>query len=347
LLANSCSFPARVNGTITDTNVITSSIPGSGCGKPAPFARGLSENETIISGGYERLYRMHLPIDYSSSAPQPLVLNFHGHGSNAAIQEKITKLSQLADQQDFIAVYPQGMIGPDHHSGWATGPTWDPHVNDVLFVSDLLNHLQTSLCINPLRIYAMGFSNGGGMVNLLAAHMAGRIAAFASVAGSYYPVAGGYHPVRAVPFLEIHGTGDQVVPYAGSSAKDYASVTSWLLSWVQKDHCNNHPDIFLRQKTMIGEQWLGCKAGATIIHYRILHAGHIWPHVLFSEQISKKWYRVSATDLIWQFFLAHPLAGSEVKNGTHPKLTTVNNQIQSPARSQIRAITKGGYVNLV
>src|SRR6185312_2985503 len=120
LLTNSCSFPARVSATTTDTNVVTSSIPGSGCGKSAPFAPGLSENETITSGGYERQYRVHLPVGYSSSAPQPLVLNFHGHGSNAAVQEKMTKLSQLADQQDFIAVYPQGMIGPDQHSGWAT-----------------------------------------------------------------------------------------------------------------------------------------------------------------------------------------------------------------------------------
>jgi polyhydroxybutyrate depolymerase len=67
-------------------------------------------------------------------------------------------------------------------------------VNDILFVSDLLTHLQGMLCIDPYHIYAPGFSNGGGMTNLLACRLAERIAAFAPVSGSYPPVPGGCHP---------------------------------------------------------------------------------------------------------------------------------------------------------
>jgi polyhydroxybutyrate depolymerase len=307
LMLSSCSLFEQPANAIAANILITSPIASSGCGKHAPFAPGLSENQTISSGGYERLYRIHLPSGYRSNVAQPLVLNFHGHGSTAEIQEKLTKLSLLADQQDFLAAYPQGMIGSDHLSGWATGSAWDPQVNDVLFVSNLLNRLQAQFCIDPLRIYAMGFSNGGGMTNLLATRMAGRIAAFASVSGSYYPIAGDYHPERPVPFLEIHGTADRIVPYDGSRAKDYSPVTSWLLSWVQRDHCSSRLDIFLKLKTMIGEQWLDCQAGATIIHYRILHEGHRWPRVLFPEQMQQKWRFVTATTLIWQFFQDHPI----------------------------------------
>jgi polyhydroxybutyrate depolymerase len=307
LLLSSCSLFEQPNNAIAASNLITSPIASTGCGKLVPFTPGLSENQTISSDGYVRSYRIHLPSGYHSNVPQPLVLNFHGHGSSAAVQEKLTKLSQLADQQDFLAVYPQGMIGPDHQSGWATGPSWDPQVNDVLFVSDLLNHLQAQFCIDPLRIYAMGFSNGGGMTNLLATQMAGRIAAFASVSGSYYPIAGDAHSEHPVSFLEIHGTADHVVPYNGSRVKDYSPVTSWLLQWVQRDHCSSKSDVFLKLKTMIGEQWLGCQAGATIIHYRILHEGHRWPRVLFPVQTRQKWHFVTATTLIWQFFQDHPI----------------------------------------
>jgi polyhydroxybutyrate depolymerase len=300
--------------TLAADILITSPIRSSGCGKPPPFAPGLSENEIISSGGYERMYRLHLPSGYHDSAVQALVLNFHGHDSTAALQEKLTKLSLLADSQDFIAAYPQGTIGADSRTGWATGPVRYPHVNDVLFVSDLLNRLQAQLCIDPLRIYALGFSNGGGMTNLLAARMAGRIAAFASVSGSYYPVAAGYHPVRPVPFLEIHGTADHVVPYDGSPAKDYAPVTSWLLAWAQRDHCTSRPDTFLKLRTMIGIQWVGCQAGATIVHYRVMHEGHIWPHVLFPEHIQKQTRYVPVTALIWQFFQDHPMANRQARN---------------------------------
>jgi polyhydroxybutyrate depolymerase len=324
LLLSSCSLFEQPGNAIAASTLVTSPIPSSGCGKLAPFAPGLSENKTISSGGYERLYRIHLPVGYRSTRPQPLVLNFHGHDSNAAAQERLTKLSLLADQDDFLAVYPQGIIGPDNQSGWATGPAWDPQVNDVLFVSDLLNRLQAQYCIDPLRIYAMGFSNGGGMANLLARQMAGRIAAFASVSGSYYPIGGGSYPARAVPFLEMHGTADSVVPYNGSRVKDYSSVTSWLLKWAQKDHCSSHSDIFLKLKTMIGMQWLGCQAGTTIIHYRILHEGHKWPRVLFPEQIQQKWRFVTATTLIWQFFQDHPMMNNSQQQPASRKNLTLH-----------------------
>ncbi len=306
LLLSSYSLIEPPHNAIADT-LTTRPIASSGCGKPAPFAPGLSENQTISSSGYERLYRIRLPLGYRSTLLQPLVLNFHGHDSTAAAQERLTKLSILANQDDFLAVYPLGMIGPDNQSGWATGPAWDPQVNDVLFVSDLLNRLQAQFCIDPSRIYAMGFSNGGGMTNLLATQLAGRIAAFASVSGSYFLNGGNYHPVRAVPFLEMHGTADTVVPYNGSRAKDYSSVTNWMLKWVQRDHCSSHSDVFLKLKTMVGMRWLGCQAGATIIHYRILHEGHKWPRVLFPEQFQHTWRFVTATALIWQFFQDHPM----------------------------------------
>lgn len=345
LLVTSCSLPQQLNRSTAGSDMITIPVPSSGCSKPAPFAPGLSMNGTIISGGYERQYRIHLPAGYHSSVLQPLVLNFHGHGSTAAVQEKLTKLSSLADQQDFIAVYPQGMIGPDLHSGWATGPAWNPRVDDVLFVSDLLNRLQAGLCIDPSRIYAMGFSNGGGMTNLLAARMAGRIAAFASVSGSYYPVPGGYHPARPVPLLEIHGTADQTVPYNGSILRDYSSVTSWLLNWVQRNRCNNRPDIFLQQKTVIGEQWLGCQGGAAVIHYRILHEGHIWPRVLFREQWQKKWCSVTATTLIWQFFQEHPMVGRQPTSKVLSKRTMMSGQAHLLGKPSVSG-HEGMYVSL-
>lgn len=347
LLFCSYSLFGQPSKAIAGNTLITSPRASSGCGKLAPFAPGLGENQMISSGGYERLYRIHLPSGYRSNVPQPLVLNFHGHGSTAAAQEKLTKLSLLADQQDFLAVYPQGMIGPDHQSGWATGPAWDPQVNDVLFVSDLLNHLQAQFCIDPLRIYAMGFSNGGGMTNLLAARMAGRIAAFASVSGSYYPVAGGYHLVRPAPFLEIHGTADRVVPYDGSLAKDYSSVTSWLLNWVQRNHCSSRSDVFMKQKTMIGEQWPGCQAGATVIHYRILHEGHIWPRVLFREQVQNKWRCVTATTLIWQFFQDHPMTGRQARNYRLTQLAIRHSQTRLLYNKQDVRDYKGVNVSLV
>jgi len=161
LLAASCSSsPALPSGTpLPEATIFTTPISSAGCGKPVPAPPGKSVYETVFSGGLTRTYLLHVPPGYQASSSAAVVLDFHGHGSNASQQEHRSGMSLLSDQQGFIAVYPQGLVGPDGRTGWATGAGNSPQVNDVLFVSDLLNHLQGIFCIDPRRIYATGFSN--------------------------------------------------------------------------------------------------------------------------------------------------------------------------------------------
>jgi len=282
----------------------TTSLATKGCGKLAPIPPGSSANEMLPSGGLFRFYRLHIPTGYTPRHALPLVLSFHGHGSDMLAQERLTDLSALANRRGFVVAYPQGTVGPDGQTGWATGPRKDPTVNDIRFVSDLLTHLQMTLCIDPQRIYATGFSNGGGMTALLACTMAGRMAAFAPVSGSYYPPASGCHPKRPVPILEIHGTADTVVPYLGSVPLRLPSVAAWLAGWAQRDGCARKPVIFFQQKDVIGERWPACQSDATVIHYRIEGGKHAWPPFLSTPGARLP---LSTTNLIWAFFQAHIL----------------------------------------
>ncbi len=263
---------------------------------------------SINVSGMTRYYLLHIPFGYRDTVPYPLVLNFHGHGSNARQQQYRTGFSTLADRYHFLVAYPQGVIGPDHHTGWAIGPRWDPHVNDVLFTADLLNRLQATVCVNPARIYVTGFSNGGGMTNLLACKLAGRVAAFASVSGSYPSVPGGCHPARPVPLLEIHGTGDQVVPYGGSLRKGYPPIAFWLQGWVLRDGCSTVPSIFLNKDGLLGEEWT-CRNNAVLIHYRVRGMPHMWPlhYVLYSRGSSLTF---DASNIIWNFFNHYTLSAT-------------------------------------
>jgi len=310
--AESATRPGSLGPGAASTPIIDRPAATTGCGKPAPLRPGTSADETIISGGLLRRYRLYLPPNYQPDERLPLVLNFHGHGSNAARQERYTGFSTLARQQDFIVAYPQGTIGPDGKTGWASGSPFDPRVNDVRFVSDLLNHLQAELCIDPYRIDATGFSNGGGMVSLLACDLAGRIAAFATVSGSYYPLVDPRsrtcQPPRPVPILEFHGTADRIVPYTGNRVTGLLAVPQWLSAWATRDHCAQGPAIFFQRGNVTGEQWIDCATGGAVIHYRISGGGHIWPggRVRYFGHGSVT-PDISADPLIWQFFQAHPL----------------------------------------
>ena len=309
------TLPTPTNTPSNSTTVIDHPIMSKGCGQKSTVLPGNSQTQTIVSDYFTRSYLLHIPVGYKNTLPQPLVLNFHGHGSNSRQQAVYSNFSTLADQQDFIVVYPQGLVGPDNHTGWATGPARNPHINDVLFVSDLLNSLQSTLCINPSRIYATGFSNGGGMTYVLACKMADRIAAFAPVSGSYPTVPGGCDPARPVPLLEFHGTADRVVPYIGSSTKNYPPVMQWLQSWVTLDSCTTTPIITHTVANVTEYQWKGCRGNATLIHYQLAGWPHAWPQLTGPKHFPSRPPRrtiptvtsLNATPLIWTFFEEHPL----------------------------------------
>lgn len=295
----------------TDTaGVQNRPLPSAGCGKQAPVASGSSVVERMLSGGVERLYRIHVPRGYAPRMPIPLVLNFHGHGSYAAAQERLTGFSILADRYDFLVVYPQGSVGTDDRYGWDSGGHGRPTSNDVLFVSDLLTQVQAKYCVDPQRIYATGFSNGGGMTALLSCQLAGRVAAFAPVSGSYYPHVGGCLPGRPVSLMEFHGTADTTVPYGGRPSADLLSVPTWLSQWAQRDSCAAEPKIQAERGRVTLYTWTGCTAGAEIMHYRISGWGHHWPALPImttQEQEAQTSGVPVASVLIWDFFAAHPL----------------------------------------
>jgi polyhydroxybutyrate depolymerase len=302
---SSSALPSRT--PLPETGVITTPIKSAGCGKPVPALPGSSINETLFSGGLIRTYLLHVPSGYQANSSEAVVLSFHGHGSNAFQQERRSGMSHLADQQGFIVVYPQGLVGPDGRTGWATGLRGRPRVNDVLYVSDLLNHLQSILCIDPLRIYATGFSNGGGMTNVLACTLAGRLAAFAPVSGSYPPYPGGCHPVRPVPLLEFHAMADPVVPYNGSTSNQLPPIFAWLQGWATRDGCTRGPTVFYNKVNVTGLEWTDCRGNAIVLHYRIRGEGHVWPFVTFHLPGGTVGKSFSASALIWLFFQQHPL----------------------------------------
>jgi polyhydroxybutyrate depolymerase len=241
------------------------------------------------------------------------VLSFHGHSGSALAQQKITAFSSLADRADFLVVYPLGTIGPDGRTGWATGPRKDPTVDDVGFVSALLTHVETLVCVDHSRIYATGFSNGGAMTALLACKMADRIAAFAAISGSYFPVAGHCDPGRAVPLLEIHGTGDRVVPYIGSTVGHLPAIPTWLSGWASRDKCTLGPTLLMRTASEAVEAWTKCAGDGIVMHYALIGGSHAWPRVLYPPGSAQP---VSTAEVIWTFLNRYSLTPASSRSAS-------------------------------
>jgi len=294
----------------TEAGASATSAPGAGSGTAAaaPVTAGSSTRERILSGGRTRTFLLHLPSGYAGSGGLPLVLVFHGATDRPPTRvledmERVTGLSALADREAFIVAYPLATTTKAGRTAWGIGDPTGPGVDDVAFVTDLIDHLIATLCVAPDRIYATGFSSGGGMTGLLACRAADRIAAFAAVSGAFYRTPVACAPARPVPILEFHGTSD-TVPYDGGPHRrtSLPSIPQWLQGWADRDGCTRGPTVFFSMVDVVAEHWTGCDGASTVVHYRILNGKHTWPGQPGATQT------IDATTLIWAFLSTHRLA---------------------------------------
>jgi polyhydroxybutyrate depolymerase len=256
---------------------------------------------TLTIDGLERTYLLHIPTGLSSEQPIPLVFVFHGLGENADLIQQASGFNDIADKNNFIVVYPNGSGssgGLSWNAGKCCGYALDSNVSEADFVRQIISDLGTLAKIDPKRIYATGFSNGGLLSYRLACEMSDTLAAVAPVAGVlvYDPC----QPVQPVSVIDFHGLSDTIVPYAGGGVipglgQPFPPVEHSLLTWSSLDGCSGSPQI--DQNGLLTHTSYGsCKSGSTVELYAVKGIGHSWPSQ----------YVVPASQMIWDFFETHP-----------------------------------------
>ena len=179
--------------------------------------RGLTTH-TLEVDGITRTYHLHVPPGLGP-APAPLVLVFHGGGGTGPGTERLTRFTALADREGFLVALPEGI-----EKNWNDGREFTgsrahrDHVDDVAFVTALIDAIGRAHAVDPRRIYATGISNGGIFSHYVAAHLSARIAAIAPVVGGIAdPPEAWLRPERPVSVLMLQGTRDPLVPYHGGA----------------------------------------------------------------------------------------------------------------------------------
>ncbi|HEU5370452.1 MAG TPA: PHB depolymerase family esterase, partial [Ktedonobacterales bacterium] len=153
----------------------------AGQAQPAPIRHDFSGS--LSSGGLTRTYQGHLPSSYDGVKALPLVLALHGHGGDGQGMLRLTHLNRIADQHGFIVVYPDG-----YQKSWADGrgatEADQAGVDDVGFLSALIDALANQYKVDQKRVYVTGISNGGFMSERLACDLSNKVAAVAAVAAT-------------------------------------------------------------------------------------------------------------------------------------------------------------------
>jgi polyhydroxybutyrate depolymerase len=254
----------------------------------------------LESGGRRRNAIVHVP-PHPGRAKLPLLLVFHFAGGPAREMEESTGLSKLADRRRFVAVYPNA-APPNHFWNISSASS---RADDVGFVRDLLDNLGNQVCFDRERVYATGVSNGGGMAARVGCDLSDRIAAVAPVAGGYSTLPHCTQPPRA-SLLEIHGTGDPIVPYTGRGPTHAGDVMTFVRGWAAANGCGAAPTRTRPARDAVRFDWSGCRSGTHVAHIRLRGFGHGWPGApgpVFRGKDSN----FPANPAIWRFLSAQRL----------------------------------------
>jgi polyhydroxybutyrate depolymerase len=270
-------------------------------------AQPLDATWSLMVGGVARQTDVHVPASYDPTRATPVVINLHGLASSGSDQASVTHMIAKSDAEGFIAVHPDGTGSP---KGWNAGACCNPAassgIDDTAFVAALIDELSAKLCLDPRRVFASGFSNGGFLAHQVACRLADRIAAIGAVSG----VLGidDCSPARPVAVMHVHGTGDFVIPYNGGGINNNLSVDATIQAWVAFDHCTAAPMTTYTNGDATCVDHAGCADGTDVTLCTIDGGGHQWPG---GESVGPLNGKLSdnliATDAIWAFFQAHPM----------------------------------------
>lgn len=323
--AESTTTTAAAVTSAPEGEVATSApVPSTGCGTStaAPVS---GERRTLP--GSDRWYLATVPPAHDGTTPLPLVLDFHGLSEGAEVHARTSELGPYAEAHDFVAVLPHGTGSPVR---WAIDPDRTANA-DLVFVDQLLDQLETDLCLDTSRVYATGLSNGALLSSAIACAMADRFAAVAPVAGIAAP--DDCEPSRPVPAIAFHGTADPILLFNGGvgsrlsntlSGKpqdeaplpeadlDGAGYPASAAAWAERNGCSSDHVDTERTPSMIERAW-DCPDDAVVLFDIAVGGGHSWPGSEFMNSIpaivGPTDMSVDGTDVIWRFFQRFALPG--------------------------------------
>ncbi len=312
-----------------------------------PFILGPGDYDfSLVHDGLTRTYKVYVPSSYDKTKSMPLVIALHGGGGSGRGMIELTHFNDISEPNEFIAVYPDGYIpeGATERS-WADGrgvtKADKAGIDDVGFISALIDDLSAKFNIDTRKVYSTGMSNGGMMTQTLGCKLSDKLAAIAPVAGNMAElVAPTCSPARPLSVLHIHGTTDIWIPWDGGyvtlrAIRDYpllgikcgdilgtqGRVISTQVSinkWLGINGCLTSPadstiDPVVDGTSIIKHVYGSCQNNNEVILYEVIEGGHGWPGGLryWPEcAIGKTSQDIDASAVIWEFFKKHSIVAA-------------------------------------
>lgn len=228
-------------GGMTTASASDGSAPDEPCSMP-PLAPG-NTTRTLEVGGLQRTFIVHVPESYTGTTRVPLVLDFHPLGGSGSQEQSGSGYQRVADEEGFLIAFADGI-----DNAWNIGPccTSSRDVDDLGFALAMIDSIAADGCVDPKRIYSVGFSMGGGMSHYLACNAADVFAAVAPAAFDLLiPEEMPCTPARPISVLAFRGTNDMTVPFGGglgpSGRVTFMGAEGSFERWAEINGCTASP----------------------------------------------------------------------------------------------------------
>lgn len=278
----------------------------------------------IAYKGLQRSYLFFTPKPVASRAKLPLVIALHGGGkADAEDYARRTAYAKLARRQGFIVVFANGIDAQWNDGRGVTfrGSQDNRNIDDVGFISKIIDIFVARHQVDPRRVFVEGTSNGGMMTQRLTCELAGKIAGAASVISSMpTKIARTCRPARAVPMLLLNGTDDTFVPYQGGTVTPLGKPSGEVIStpatfkfWSKVNGCRGDvritqlPNRSRRDRTTVRLHRNARCSRAPVRLYQVVGGGHTRPGMVGRSPkrlVGLQNRDINASETIWSFFEA-------------------------------------------
>ena len=241
---------------------------------------------SITSSGVRRTFQTLIP-EACRKQRCPLVLAFHGSGGTGKGLAKISHLIEANDKRGWALIFPDGVS-----KKWNDGrPGHNEDVQDVPFVDALIAWAKKEFQLDPDRIFATGFSNGGLFSFRLACERSEVFRAVAPVGAVMgLDLSRRCTPKKPVSLLSIVGTEDGLMPVEGGSItgpfgfKDHGQVLSseeTMRFWSKVLSCEPPAKKEIPgapgSDTHTTDEQAQCRGGKRLARLLVHGGGHTWP----------------------------------------------------------------------
>ena len=163
----------------------------------------------------------------------PIVIALHGRGGSN--KNWVQPLSKFTNSGEFIGVYPQGYL-----NSWNLGQE-PSNADDIAFISNVIDTLLSYSNVDENKIFAVGNSNGSGMVNVLGG-VNKRLKAIAPIASQLTERTDIMSNAIPLSIFQVNGDQDLLIPIEGGMklGHPFLSVSESAKKWASNFNCNQY-----------------------------------------------------------------------------------------------------------